>query len=900
MKNKLTINSLAKNNIKHRKKQYTIMIIGILLSMIFSSTAIFFASSMVTSTNEYFKNNYGNCDNIFYHKDADKDFYEQGVEMNVIKDYGFAHIIGRIYPERDSEELNLNISYLDEKAKELYNISVLEGEYPTKPGEIALEKSALELINPDLKIGDVFTVYMKGQNVDTHLDGLEERTYRLVGILRNKRVNILRDNGGSVDFLPSAFVCDNSDAISGSKEANIAYINTVNKDFGEYNWYSYTSDAGLFGENNNSMHMHLDSYKHDFQYSNTYIIMVLVCVFAVILLLASVIAIINAMNSNIADRKKQIGMLRTVGATKRQIRKIFSREAIIISLFCTPISLLIAFVVVKSMSGIFGEDFAFTLNIPVLLLSGVFSVMCVALASIIPVGTASKVSPVQSIRNIEVMRKMKSKKIKSKKSFNVSSLMAKRNLTFYRRKQAIVSIFLIITIVSSCLGFSFLKGEVKYINEDQLDDYEIDANDTYGLIYNYKSGSLTGFSENTKQAIWDMSYFKDVSGIKRCIGAFEVNEYSDYMSLMAEYCGRIRDVTDEEMRELKSDCQVNKELFDICIESIEINELEDLEQYITDGEIDIDRINSGKEAILLAPNKVAHTQIIENGEVSRTLFKFDENADKSAEYTEIAERDINVGDKYTLDVVFTNKVDTNPETTVELVKNEVEISAHIKSVPEESKIGNYDNIVLITTHEGMKNLTENKVGYSKLHLTLKDAYKENMTDELDKVITEKLEVITMNSISYLFSNYNSETGNYLTFASLFLTLISIMALLLAGSISIINNSLTARIRESKREMGTLRAVGATQKDLTLSYVRQLLSMFGWGTVIGFGIFFMAYAGIQNYNSVRLENSVPIHIELYIWPAIVATVLLLVICSLNLYFKIKKETKNSIIENIREL
>ena len=46
------------------------------------------------------------------------------------------------------------------------------------------------------------------------------------------------------------------------------------------------------------------------------------------------VVIVNAFNSNLKERKKQIGMLRAVGATKRQIISIFGREA-----FCHCVSL---------------------------------------------------------------------------------------------------------------------------------------------------------------------------------------------------------------------------------------------------------------------------------------------------------------------------------------------------------------------------------------------------------------------------------------------------------------------------------------------------------------------------------------------------------------------------------
>ncbi len=907
MKNKLTINSLARNNIKHRKKQYTLMIVGILLSMIFSSTAVLFASSMATSTSEYYKNNFGNCGAIFYDEDADDGFYEQAVEQNYLDDCGFAHILGRIYPEKDSEELSLNIGYLDENAIDLYYPSFLEGEYPTKAGEIALEKATLEVINPDLKIGDTFTVYMRGQNAETHLDGLEEKTFKLVGILRNKRMNILLQENLNPDLLPSAFVSDGSVALLGSKEAKVAYINI--SDYSEKDgdvsstWYDYLMNSGMRGESRVEMQAYIFSYKNQFQYSNTYMTMVLVAIFSVVLLLSSSVGIVNAMNSNIADRKKQIGMLRTVGATKRQIRKIFSREAIIISLICAPASLLVAFVAVKSMSGIFGEDFVFTLNIPVLLLSGAFSVICVVLASLIPVYSASKVSPVQSIRNIEIMRKMKLKNIKSKKDFNVSSLLANRNLTFYRRSQAIVSLFLIVTIVASCFGFSYLNAEEQYTYNETRSDYELMAsNHVLGSYDNIKSGTASGYSENLKQDIWNMPYTDSVSGKKECQGTLLVDELTDYFEVFNMY-NYSPDAEDEykiqETTRVKKECQTDKEVFPIKILSLEQSEIEAMKDKLTDGKIDIDRLNSGAEVILVAPDKVAYGEEQHSfDEGYRLWLHSDGDISDKKEYIAAAERTVNVGDGFELDVLFTD--DEMFENT-ECLKNDVTVSAHIKPDEFYNIVPSYTAIAFVTTHEGMKKLSGSRIGYNELNVALKDEYRENMTEELDDTIMNKLKIATLNMLdgayNYIYSNYSNQIENNVTFSVIFFALLSAMALLLAGSISIINNSLTVRIRESKREMGTLRAVGATQRDLTFSYIRQLLSMFGWGTGLGFGIFFVGYAVFKILEKVK---DIDMYLELSVWPAVAATVILFVICSVNLYAKIKKETKNSIIENIREL
>ncbi len=909
MKTKLTINSLARSNLKHRKKQYTLMFVGIFLSMLFSSTMLFFVSSVFTSAEEYSKSNYGNCDKIVYSKEEGDNFYENGVRKNVISDYAFAYLIGRIYPEKDGEELNLNVAYLDEKAKDFYYVSLLEGAYPTKDGEIALEKATLLQINPELKVGDTFTVYMRGQNGSELLDEYTEKDFTLTGILKNKRSRYLLEQKLYYDFLPSAFVSGSGEMLPGSKEAKVGYVKTVDIKTDDdtvdaYTWYDYSREYTL-ATDFSSAQVNANLHNQDLRSSSIFSYMLFAVFFSAVLLFASFIGIINAMNSNIADRKKQIGMLRTVGATKRQIRKVFGREAIIISLVCAPASVVIAYFAVKFASKFFGEDFVFVPNIPMLLLSGVFSLICVVVSSFVPLRTASKISPVQSIRNIEITRKMKKKKIKSKSTFNVAKLLANRNLNFYRQKQTAVSIFLIITIIGSCFGFSYLE----YAMSDEsgiIADYSLYANGypAYDWGYNARNDLWTGFNENTKQEILDIPYIGSVTGVKVCPTLIETPEISDYMKVFSHNAWFATNVSceDEALGKItKNYCQTDGELFGLKVISVDDSLIEIIENRLESGKIDTTRLDSGEEIILYAPDKIAYGEEPSQNGGTISWIHTDEKIKDSETYIDAAERDMGVGDTLKLNVLFADYSYDNEERyeNVEVKKKDVKISAHLKCNTEIARYFDESGyIYLITTHKGMENICGD-FNYINLKAGLKKEHKENMTVETDEEIMNKLESITINMSEYTYvsSLYQLETDNETIYSLLFFVLLSMMILLMAGSMSIINNSLTARIRENKREIGTLRAVGTTQKDLTMSYIRQLLSMFGWGTGIGFGIFFIAYIGIKIFEKVKEKE---MFLGFCIWPAILATVILFIMCSLNLYFKIKKETKNSIIDNIREL
>ena len=135
----------------------------------------------------------------------------------------------------------------------------------------------------------------------------------------------------------------------------------------------------------------------------------------IVLILASCVAIVNSFNNNLKDRRKQIGMLRAIGTTKRQIINIFGREAFIISLICVPISLAISYFTVSLLLKLAIKDAVMSKSLIVLPVAAVINEAVVMLAALIPLISASKTSPMQAIRNVETARKFNKKRIKTKK-----------------------------------------------------------------------------------------------------------------------------------------------------------------------------------------------------------------------------------------------------------------------------------------------------------------------------------------------------------------------------------------------------------------------------------------------------------------------------------------------------
>lgn len=128
-------------------------------------------------------------------------------------------------------------------------------------------------------------------------------------------------------------------------------------------------------------------------------------------------------------------------------------------------------------------------------------------------------------------------------------------------------------------------------------------------------------------------------------------------------------------------------------------------------------------------------------------------------------------------------------------------------------------------------------------------------------------------------------------------MLSIIVLLFAISLSIINNTITASIRNSRQKIGTLRAVGADEKELVKSYIYQLLSMLLWGTGFGLAGFGIGYLWVYLVNK---SHGTTMEFTFNPLVSILFVIIVFVACSLNLLLKVRKEMKNSIVENIREL
>ena len=898
MKNKnLTINKLALGNLKQRRKQYIILIIGIILAMVFSSSTLFFLSSSNETFREKQFRSLGEQNAIVVAYGEGESLYANAVEDGMITDYGFAHIIGFGYTNEESRSFGTAIAWLDDKCKDISNQFFIEGSYPQNENEIAIEQAALLKLGIDAKIGDEITLAVDIQDNDKYY-GSAEKTYKLVGIVADKRQN-LNPNGDRASFIPAAFVAQNTQTEIGGKEVLSAYVKTAD-----------TADLNLMGlfdwlDENTSAYTNVEEYNaywgDDFFGSITgnghYIVLI-----AAVLIFVSCLAIINAFNTNLKERKKQIGLLRAVGATKRQIIKIFGREAFIISLICTPISIVISYGIVKIAISLMNEEAVMAKSFSVLVISAVVCIFVTMLSALIPLLHAARITPMQAIRNIEINRKMSTKKIKSKKEFSVPSHLAKRNARFYKGGKIAVSSILIATIIFSCLGFSYINcvKDKTFYSADC--DYQL-SNMGDPVYTEYVNRNMNGMSEADKRDVEAFPYFSEVISEKQINGVLEVAEISDYFRCfydINEWLLRIEAKDDpEKTGEYVNNFSRGKNILPVPVYSFDEQTVKALEDSLAAGEINYEKLASGEEIILIAPSSAKYAEkSVDEYRLVRSNFYDGKAVPENYSLIYEGESPFSVGDKINLSVLEWNGkgADEFDQKGYDRTDREVTIGAIISptKLGDIKHFGLYDDFAVLTLHSGMSFFSVN-AKYKSLYMNVNE--NTEIDDDMDKSITDFLGVYDDKYFGYFSSAYANEQQSKEDMKFLIVVMVSIVLIGFVICAAIINNSLTASVREKKKEIGTLRAVGADIKVLVNSYIRQLLSMLGLGYGIGFSVFCVIYALIVIICKIKNEGYDFVFSP---WETLAFSAVLFTICSINLWSKVKKEMKNSIVDNIREL
>ena len=843
------LNRLTIKNLRLNKKRTIVTIIGIILStalmvgigLLFSS----FQDLMIRDTIGYngkYEANYGDVDLNKLNNIKDKDFtyfYEKPI--------GFSKIESSNEYKPYMYITSVNKEYFDE-------LKLIEGSFPKNENEAVISNHVITNGGLNYKVGDIVTFKYGKRNIEGNgtlansefvdgefLTNEGTHTYKIVGIV--ERSNF--ENYSACGY--TAFTLD------------------VNNDKGSVNLYVMFNKNKKIIKQSEELAKRLN-YDNDINYNSTLLALygestygnvmtTMVSMMMIMLALVSIgciIVIYNSFAISVMERKKEFGLLSSIGATKRQLSHTVFFEAVFVGVIGIILGILGAYIgigcVVLVINNLIGDMLEYKLylvtNPLFIIIPVIFMIIVIGASAFIPSRRASKVSPIEAIRQNDDI-KINKKKIRTSKLvnklFGIEGEIALKNIKRNKKKYRVTVVSLFISIV---LFISFSS----YMN------YTLNtASSVMGEVpYDYQISYFGDDPNNDKEAL---------DKINEIVKSSDVKEYASYsvsnLSIIGDYT-----YSDEYLDFYKSAYGNDgiKALNNLKYQSIYILVLDDNSYNKYKKLIGLDKdsvilLNKFK-GVSYGNNKRVNYNIpvINNGNINIKICNFDN--DEDVDTTKYCNKNID-------NIFVTNK-------SFDLIE----------------EFSYMDDFKLIVNKKLYDSISDSSTHYTQFNII------SDNTNNIDK-LTKDLDKYS--NVNYTNIKEAMKQAN---------NLILVVKILMYGFISLVTligvtsvfNTISTSMALRKREFAVLRSIGLTNRGFNKILFFESL-FFGMKSLI-FAI--PVSIGITVLIHYALADMVSISTIIIPWKYIIISIVsVFVIVLLTMMYSTSKIKKHNIIEQIRE-
>lgn len=843
------LNRLTIKNLRLNKKRTIVTIIGIILStalmvgigLLFSS----FQDLMIRDTIGYngkYEANYGDVDLDKLNDIKDKDFtyfYEKPI--------GFSKIESSNEYKPYMYITSVNKEYFDE-------LKLIEGSFPKNENEAVISNHVITNGGLNYKVGDIVTFKYGKRNIEGNgtlansefvdgefLTNEGTHTYKIVGIV--ERSNF--ENYSACGY--TAFTLD------------------VNNDKGSVNLYVMFNKNKKIIKQSEELAKRLN-YDNDINYNSTLLALygestygnvmtTMVSMMMIMLSLVSIgciIVIYNSFAISVMERKKEFGLLSSIGTTKRQLSHTVFFEAVVVGVIGIILGILGAYIgigcVILIINNLISDILEYKLHLVTnplfIIIPVIFMIVVIGLTAFIPSRRASKVSPIEAIRQNDDI-KINKKKIKTSKLvnklFGIEGEIALKNIKRNKKKYRVTVVSLFISIV---LFISFSS----YMN------YTLNtASSVMGEVpYDYQISYFGDDPNNDKEAL---------DKINEIVKSSDVKEYVSYsvsnLSIIGNYT-----YSDEYLDFYKSAYGENgiKALNNLKYQYISIYILDDNSYNKYKKLIGIDNdsvilLNKFK-GVSYGNNKRVNYNIpvINNGNINIKICNFDN--DEDVDTTKYCNNNID-------NIFVTNK-------SFDLIE----------------EFSYMDDFKLIVNKKLYDSISDSSTHYTQFNII------SDNTNNIDK-LTKELDKYS--NVNYTNIKEAMKQAN---------NLILVVKILMYGFISLVTligvtsvfNTISTSMALRKREFAVLRSIGLTNRGFNKILFFESL-FFGMKSLI-FAI--PVSIGITVLIHYALADMVSISTIIIPWKYIIISIVsVFVIVLLTMMYSTSKIKKHNIIEQIRE-
>lgn len=842
------LNRLTIKNLRLNKKRTIVTIIGIILStalmvgigLLFSS----FQDLMIRDTIGYsgkYEAKYNDVDLIKLNDIKNKNFtyfYEKPI--------GFSKIESSNEYKPYMYITSVNREYFDE-------LKLIEGDIPKNENEIVISNHVITNGGLDYKVGDIVTFTYGSRNIDGNIT-----------LANNELVDgEFLTNGGTHTYKIVGIV-DRSNFESYSASGYTAFTVDVNSDNGNVNLYV------MFNKNKNIIKQSEElakelNYNGDINYNSTLLALYgestygnvmssmggMMIIMLSLVSIGCIIVIYNSFAISVMERKKEFGLLSSIGATKKQIKKSVFYEALVVGVIGIILGILGAYIgigtVILIINNLISDMLEYKLylvtNYLFIIIPVIFMIIVIGVSAFIPSRRASKVSPIEAIRQNDDI-KINKKKIRTSKLvlklFGIEGEIALKNIKRNKKKYRVTIVSLFISIVlfisfSSYMNYtlntaSSVMGEVPY-------DYRI---------------SYFG-DDNNKE---------ELDKINEIVKSSDVKKYVSYsvgnLSIIGNYT-----YSDEYLDFYKSAYGDDgiKALNNLKYQSIYILVLDDNSYNKYKKLIGLDKdsvilLNRFK-GVSYGNNKRVNYDIpvINNGNINIKICNFDDDEE-------------------------------NVDTTKYCNKNIDNIFVTNKSFDLIEEFSYMDDFKLIVNKKLYDSISDGGADFTQFNIISDNTNNiDKLTKELDKY----------NNVNYINIKESMKQTN---------NLILVVKILMYGFISLVTligvtsvfNTISTSMALRKREFAVLRSIGLTRGGFNKMLFFESL-FFGMKSLI-FAL--PVSIGVTILIHYSLADMVSISTIIIPWKAIIISIVsVFIIVLLTMMYSSSKIKKHNIIEQIRE-
>ncbi len=844
------LNRLTIKNLRLNKKRTIVTIIGIILStalmvgigLLFSS----FQDLMIRDTIGYsgkYEAKYNDVDLIKLNDIKNKNFtyfYEKPI--------GFSKIESSNEYKPYMYITSVNKEYFDE-------LKLIEGSFPKNENEVVISNHVITNGGLNYKVGDIVTLKYGTRNIEG------EETLANSEYVPGEEIDIT----GEVT-LKIVGIVERSNFESYSASGYTAFTLDVNSDKGNVNLYVMFDKNKKIIKQSEELAKEL-SYDYDINYNSTLLALygestygnvmtTMVSMMMIMLALVSIgciIVIYNSFAISVMERKKEFGLLSSIGATKKQLAHTVFFEAVVVGVIGIIFGILGAYIgigcVVLVINNLISDMLEYKLHLVTnplfIIIPVIFMIIVIGVSAFIPSRRASKVSPIEAIRQNDDI-KINKKKIRTSKLalklFGIEGEIALKNIKRNKKKYRVTIVSLFISIV---LFISFSS----YMN------YTLNtASSVMGEVpYDYQISYFGDDPNNDKEAL---------DKINEIVKSSDVKEYVSYsvsnLSIIGNYT-----YSDEYLDFYKSAYGENgiKALNNLKYQSIYILVLDDNSYNKYKKLIGLDKdsvilLNRFK-GVSYGNNKRVNYNIpvINNGNINIKICNFDDN-DEDVDTTKYCNKNID-------NIFVTNK-------SFDLIE----------------EFSYMDDFKLIVNKKLYDSISDSSTHYTQFNIISDNTNNiDKLTNDLDKY----------SNVNYTNIKEAMKQAN---------NLILVVKILMYGFISLVTligvtsvfNTISTSMALRKREFAVLRSIGLTNRGFNKILFFESL-FFGMKSLIFAIPVSICITVLIHY---ALADMVSISTIIIPWKYIIISIVsVFVIVLLTMMYSTSKIKKHNIIEQIRE-